>query len=129
MSNYEFAGQTVLVVDDEPDNVSVISHILRFYGAKVYTARHGIEALGIVDCILPDFILLDLSMPHMDGWEFLKNLRQFKWAETLKVIAVTGHAMYGDREKVLEAGFDGYVAKPVKAARFIEDIKYILANA
>ena len=68
-------------------------------------------------------------MPYMDGWEFLKNLRQYKWSETLKVIAFTGHAMYGDREKVLEAGFNGYIPKPIKATGFVEDIKRILEQA
>jgi two-component system cell cycle response regulator DivK len=117
------ASWTVLIVDDEPDNIGVAEKILTFFGAKVYTARDGVEGLHLLETITPTFILLDLSMPRMDGWRMLEELRANPTTATLPVIALTAHAMQGDRERVLEAGFDDYIAKPFRLESFLTQVK------
>lgn len=113
---------TVLIVDDAPDNVEVARKVLSFNGATVHIAEDGILGLVKLQEIDPTFILLDLSMPNMDGWQMLTEIRQLSVHKDLPVIALTAHAMEGDREKALESGFDGYIAKPFRLASFLQDI-------
>lgn len=113
----------VLIVDDEPDNRIIAEKVLLFGGAKVYTALHGEDGLEQLATMRPSFILLDLSMPVMDGWEMLKLVRSNALTASIPVIALTAHAMAGDRERVMEAGFNGYIAKPFRLGSFISDIK------
>jgi CheY-like chemotaxis protein len=117
----------VLIVDDEPDNLGVSKAILEFHGARVHTAKDGKEGLEILSGITPNVILLDLSMPHMDGWQLLKEIRSTPRLADLPVIAVTAHAMQGDRDKALEAGFDDYIPKPFRIATFVQDLKACVA--
>ena len=112
----------VLIVDDEPDNLGVAQKILRYNGAEVHIASNGVEGLAILENITPTFILLDLSMPEMDGWEMFSRLRTLSHLRKIPVIALTAHAMSGDKEKVLSAGFNGYISKPFRIASFLEDI-------
>jgi len=118
----------VLIVDDEPDNVKVAQKILSYSGAEVHIARNGLEGLTSLDVFMPTFILLDLSMPEMDGWEMLARLRCDNTFMHTPVIALTAHAMAGDREKVLDAGFNGYIAKPFRLDSFLEDIQRCLSQ-
>lgn len=120
--NRNIADWTVLIVDDASDNVEVARKVLTFNGATVYVAEDGLLGLAKLEEIEPTFILLDLSMPIMDGWEMLKKLRELPDKKHLTVIALTAHAMEGDREKALAAGFDGYIAKPFRLASFLNSI-------
>lgn len=114
---------TVLIVDDEVDNLGVARKVLSFNGANVCEARNGLEGLEVLETVTPTFILLDLSMPEMDGWEMFKIVRSRDELAIVPVIALTAHAMSGDKERVLEAGFDGYIAKPFRIQSFLEDIQ------
>jgi two-component system cell cycle response regulator DivK len=118
----------VLIVDDEADNLKVAQKILSYNGAEVHIARNGLEGLAALDVFLPTFILLDLSMPEMDGWEMLLRLRRNADVSHLPVIALTAHAMSGDRERVMQAGFNGYIAKPFRLDSFLEDIQQYLSQ-
>jgi two-component system, cell cycle response regulator DivK len=118
----------VLIVDDEPDNVKVAQKILSYSGAEVHIARNGVEGLTSLDVFMPTFILLDLSMPEMDGWEMLTRIRRNSTFTNTPVIALTAHAMAGDREKVMQAGFNGYIAKPFRLNSFLEDIQRCLSQ-
>jgi two-component system cell cycle response regulator DivK len=118
----EVSGWIVLVVDDEPDNLAIASKVLTFGGAKVYTAANGEEGLKFLETITPSFILLDLSMPVMDGWEMFKRARAGINTEHVPIVALTAHAMAGDRERVMAAGFDGYIAKPFRLSTFMSEI-------
>jgi CheY-like chemotaxis protein len=118
----EVSGWTVLIVDVEPDNLAVASKVLSFGGAHVYTAHNGVEGLKILEDVMPSFILLDLSMPEMDGWEMFKHIRAGAITQQIPIIALTAHAMAGDRERVMEAGFDGYIAKPFRISTFMAEI-------
>ena len=113
---------TVLIVDDEPDNREIAQTLLSFSGVKVHTAVHGADGLKLLEDISATFILLDLSMPIMDGWEMFKAVRANPKTQNVPVIALTAHAMAGDRERVFEAGFDGYIAKPFRIGNFMPEL-------
>lgn len=123
MINSEIASWTVLIVDDEPDNIGVAQKILSFYGAQVHIASNGLEGLRILESIRPTFVLMDLAMPNMDGWGMLREMRANPRNAHIPVIAVTALAMQGDRERVLEAGFNEYIAKPFRLDSFVNQLK------
>ena len=125
----QVANWTVLIVDDEPDNRVVPQELLKFYGAKVFSAENGREGLKSLAEMMPTFILLDLSMPEMDGWEMLKQIRADPRLAHLPVIALTAHAMAGDMERVFEAGFNGYIAKPYLLDTFWVELERCLTPA
>lgn len=119
---------SVLVVDDEPDNREIAETVLSFNGVKVRTAIHGADGLKLLEDLTPTFVLLDLSMPIMDGWEMIKAMRANPKTQAIPVIALTAHAMAGDREKAYEAGFDGYIAKPFRIPTFMSELKSCLRS-
>jgi len=123
-----FEGWTILIIDNEVDNLVVTSKILSFNGAKVVTAVNGLEGLKALETMRPNVVLLDLSMPQMDGWEMLKNLRKQPDTADLTVIALTAHAMSGDRDRVMSSGFDGYISKPFELLGLVSSIQEIVNN-
>ncbi len=116
----------VLIVDDEPDNLEVIAESLRFFGMHVEVAMNGLDALNSLKEKTPSLILLDLSMPKMDGWETLKHIRNKAETATLPVVALSAHAMPADRQRALDAGFDGYMSKPINIPTLMSDIRTAL---
>jgi CheY-like chemotaxis protein len=118
----------VLVIDDEPDSLDVASRILRFYGANVQTAVNGKQALELIRNRKPKFIISDLSMPEMDGWELLHELKQNRATLEIPIIALTAHAMSGDRERAISAGFHNYLTKPLTSTTFIKDLLHLLED-
>jgi two-component system cell cycle response regulator DivK len=114
---------TVLIVDDEPDNLGVAEKVLSYMGARVHTAQDGLEGMAILEQVTPTFILLDLSMPQLDGWQMIERLRADPLTVSVPVIALTAHAMHGDKERALAAGFDGYIAKPFRIMTFFKEIQ------
>lgn len=118
----------VLIIDDNADNLGVASQLLSFLGAEVHAAQSGPEGLDILENLQPTFILLDLTMPGMDGWDVLKMIRSDPRNLTTVVIALTGHAMEGELERIQTAGFNGYITKPYLMATFLGRIKDILAG-
>jgi CheY-like chemotaxis protein len=113
----------VLVVDDEPDNLAVVADVLEFYGMTVKVAKDGEKGLEILQDFTPTLILLDLSMPKMDGWEMLKRVKSEQALQSVPVVALTAHAMSEDKKRVLAAGFDGYLKKPIAVITLIEDLR------
>lgn len=113
----------VLVVDDHPDNLTVAKTALTFYGAKVVTANNGQEGLEALPQVQPNLILLDLSMPVMSGWTMFEQVRADPTWDAVPIVALTAHAMHGDRERVLEAGFQGYIPKPFNVVTLVSDIQ------
>lgn len=118
----------VLVVDDEADSLEVATRILRHYGAVVHTATNGQEGLEVVRTIRPRFIISDLSMPIMDGWGMLDALKRERETLDIPVIALTAHAMTGDRERAIMAGFHNYLTKPLTPATFLRDLLNLLTD-
>ena len=117
----------VLIVDDEPDSVGVVEHIFTFHQAKVRTASSGPTCLELLKQERPNILFLDIQMPKMSGWEVLKQIREDASLKEIVVIALTAHAMHGDRERILAAGFDGYFSKPISPLTFVKDVNAILA--
>lgn len=116
------AGLCILIVDDDPNSLDMASQVLEFHGAEVLTASDGRAMLALVAVRLPDLILLDLSMPLMDGWEALRTLKELPTLSGTPVIALTAHAMRRDEAAAIEAGFDGYLSKPVKIREMVEQV-------
>lgn len=114
---------TVLIVDDHVDNLVIAQTMLEFYGASVQIAKDGEVGLAALHEAIPTIILLDLSMPVMNGWDMLKHIRQMPQLDPVPVIAVTAHAMDGDRVKALNAGFDAYVSKPYNIDQLVSAMK------
>ncbi len=111
------------MVDDEPSNIGIIQYIFDFNNVRYTALESGMECMAFLAKERPTLLLLDLQMPKMSGWDVLKAIRSTPALADLPVIAVTAHAMVGDRERVLAAGFDGYIPKPISAGTFMEEVK------
>lgn len=122
------AGWDIVVLDDEEDSLEVAEVILLEHGANVYTATNGADGLQVVRKVKPRFIISDLSMPIMDGWGFINALKADRGLADIPVIALTAHAMQGDRERALAAGFHNYLVKPLTVDTFIRDLVNLLVD-
>jgi CheY-like chemotaxis protein len=118
----------IVVVDDEPDSLEVAEIILTAYGAHVYTATNGAEGVQMIRKVRPHFAISDVSMPVMDGWGLIFEVKQDRATMDIPVIALTAHAMVGDRERALAAGFHNYLTKPLTANTFIRDLLNLLVD-
>src|SRR5579859_665002 len=106
----------ILVVEDNPDKRILITDILSALDYEVVLAGDGEEGVAKAGSEHPDLILLDMSLPIMDGWTAARKIRSKPELRAIKIIALTAHAMVGDRERALEAGCDDYIAKPIDLA-------------
>ncbi len=122
-------GVTVLVVEDHADSRDVLRQILRSLGARVLLAIHGEEALRLVTKDPPDLILCDLIMPVMDGFAFLKRLRQLPAVARTPVVAVTALGASGDLQETWEAGFDGHLTKPIDYETVAGTLERVLSGS
>ena len=113
----------VLVVDDEPDNLEVVAETLEYKGAQVKTAPNGQVALDILKDFPANLILTDLSMPVMDGWVMRTHVKNDPNLTNVPLLALSAHAIAGDQQRALEAGFDGYMTKPVNIHTLVDDIR------
>jgi CheY-like chemotaxis protein len=116
----------VLVVDDHATNLRLIGGVLESQGYSHLTAENGEAALQILEQEQFDLVLLDIQMPGLSGTEVAKRIRANPKSASLKLIAVTALAMPGDREEILRAGFNGYVAKPFKIPDLLEVVRSTL---
>lgn len=116
----------LLLVEDNELNRDMLSRRLERRGYEIVLAVDGLEALDVAQTELPDLILLDMSLPRMDGWEVASELRKTQDTRHIPIIALTAHAMEGDRDKALAAGCDEYDTKPVDLPRLIEKIERFL---
>jgi CheY-like chemotaxis protein len=114
---------TVLVVEDNPVNMELVVYLLEARGHTVLTATDGREGLAELQRKIPDIIICDLEMPTMNGFEFLEALRDDPAFGQLPVVAVTASSMPGDRTRVLQAGFDAYLSKPIRPQTFVDVIE------
>jgi CheY-like chemotaxis protein len=103
----------VLIIEDNKKNRLLTRDILEYYGYEVIEANDGQEGLKLARQKLPDLILMDIQMPLMDGFTAAGILKSEPATKDVKIIALTSLAMRGDREKIIAAGFDGYIAKPI----------------
>jgi CheY-like chemotaxis protein len=113
----------VLVVDDELDNLELMQDVLVYFGALVMCCDSGASALQILRNFTPNMIILDISMPDMNGVELRDAIHAMEEFSGVPIVAISAHAMVGDKEKLLQAGFDGYVSKPIHVGRIVNDIR------
>jgi len=116
----------VLIVEDIEDNLILIKNLLELADFRVVEARDGREALAQAQAHHPDLILLDMSLPEIDGWTVARTLRQLPDFRSTLIVALTAHAMHGDREKTLEAGCDEFMTKPIDVPSFVPAVTKIL---
>lgn len=116
----------ILLVEDNEMNRDMLSRRLQKRGYEVVVATDGASGVDMARSSSPDLILLDMSLPEVDGWEAARRIRAIGGAAP--IIALTAHAMAGDREKALEAGCDDYDTKPVELARLLAKIEALLAR-
>lgn len=118
----------VLVIEDNEQNLYLVSFILEKHGYKVFAARDGQEGIEMAKAVKPDLILLDIQLPVMDGYSVAKQLRTINELVRTPIIAVTSYAMSGDREKTIEAGCTGYIEKPINPDTFLKQVEHYLPS-
>ena len=118
--------KTVLLVEDNPHNRKIFSGMLGHAGFTVVEAEDGHQALAAVAKALPDVILMDLSIPGVDGWEVTRRLKADARTKPVPIIALTAHAMRGDEERARAAGCDHYLAKPISPKKVVAEVRKIL---
>jgi CheY-like chemotaxis protein len=117
----------ILIVEDSPDNMKLFSTILGLKGHEVTGLPGGDGLLEAVERTRPDLVLMDIQLPGKDGFALLQEIRRSPFPGS-RVIALTAHAMTGDRERALEAGFDGYITKPIDIRSFPNQIQQALSG-
>lgn len=121
--------KTVLLVEDNEDNLVVYRTILEHVGYAVIEARDGEEGVNRARSDAPDIILMDISIPKMDGWEATEHLKGDGETAEIPIIALTAHALEEDRAKAMRAGCDGYLAKPVEPRRVVQEVEKFIGPA
>jgi two-component system cell cycle response regulator DivK len=119
----------VLLVDDYPDNRDIYVQFLTYSGLRVEEAENGHQALEKAFTLRPDVIVMDLSLPGLDGWEATRRLKRDPRTREIPVIALTGHALAGHSKGALDAGCDAFITKPCLPERLLEEVRAILASA
>jgi CheY-like chemotaxis protein len=123
------AGESILIVDDNAANLKLARVILTSEGYEVRTAGDAEEALAAVREHAPALILMDIQLPGMDGLELTRRLKADPKTRGIAILALTAYAMKGDEERMLTAGCDGYVAKPIDRQRLIQQIAQMVTRS
>ncbi len=121
-------SRTILLVEDHEDNRIVYRTMLEHFGYRVLLAGDGGEGVRMARDHRPDLILMDVSIPVMDGWEATATLKADSATAAIPIIALTAHALAADRERAVEVGCDGYLAKPVEPRRVLEEVRRFLGD-
>jgi two-component system cell cycle response regulator DivK len=125
----EGSVKKVLVVEDDQDNREMVIKVLKHNGYRAIEAVDGEEAIERAKAENPDLILLDLYIPKMDGYEVTRRLKGDRGLKHIPIIALTAHAMKGNREEALAAGCDGYIAKPINVRELPQQIEHFLMRS
>ncbi|MGD0676464.1 MAG: response regulator [Polyangiaceae bacterium] len=118
----------ILVVDDFEDNRQMYAEFLQFWGFVVVEASNGVEAIEQANKCMPDIVVMDLSLPVLDGWEATRRLKDDPRTRHIPVVALTGHALDGHPDGAREAGCDGFLAKPCLPEKLLETVMSMLRN-
>ena len=119
----------ILIVEDNQTNLALMEYLLRSFGYEVLSARDGEEGVAVALRERPDLILMDIQLPKLTGFESAARIRAAEAMPQVPIIAVTAFAMVGDRERVLAAGFDGYLSKPITPETFVDEVEVFLPPA
>lgn len=121
--------ETILVVEDNEQNLELVEFLLEEAGMRVWKARDAEEARARLQAGRPDLVLMDMQLPGTDGLSLVEEIRRSPGTATLAILALTAHAMRGDRERFIAGGCDGYIAKPINVASFVDEVRSALAAA
>lgn len=116
----------ILIVEDSPDNMKLFRTILTLKGHEVSGLPSGDELLPALEHFDPELVLMDIQLPGKDGFTLLREIRASAFTK-VRVVALSAHAMTGDRERAMEAGFDGYITKPIDIRSFPDQVARALA--
>jgi CheY-like chemotaxis protein len=120
----------MLVVEDQAENLDLMVYLLTAFGHEALVARDGAEGLTVVTRERPDLVVMDLQMPLVDGYEAASRLKKDPELSAIPLVAVTAYAMVGDRERIMAAGFDGYLTKPIDPTVFVRELeRYLIPSA
>lgn len=117
----------ILIVEDSPDNMKLFRTLLTLKGHEIVGLSGGEELFSTLAAQRPELVLMDIQMPGKDGFALLAEIRASDYRD-LRVVALTAHAMSGDRERAMEAGFDGYITKPIDIRQFPDQVSRALAG-
>ena len=118
----------ILLVEDNEMNRDMLARRLQRRGFEVVVAVDGVQGIALAEAEAPDAILMDMSLPGLDGWEATRRLKGAATTRSIPVIALTAHAMSGDRDRALAAGCDDYETKPIELGRLIAKIEALHAG-
>jgi CheY-like chemotaxis protein len=121
------AGQLVLVVDDYQDARELYAEYFAFSGFRVAEAANGVEAIEKALALVPDIILMDLSLPGIDGWEATRRLKANPQTRHIPIVALTSHALPGFSDTAKKAGCDAFVTKPCLPDKLVDEVRRLLA--
>jgi two-component system cell cycle response regulator DivK len=121
-------NNTILLIEDNEQNIYLIKYLLEQHGFAVVEARSGQEGIDKASSVNPALILLDIQLPDIIGYDVVREIRKLKGLEELPIIAVTSYAMSGDRAKCIEAGCSGYLEKPINPDLFVGEIRKYLTK-
>ena len=119
-------GYRILIIEDNQTNLELMTYLLRAFGHTVLTAGDGVQGLELVAREQLDLIVCDIQLPRLDGYALARQLKSHPSTRALPLVAVTALAMVGDRDRVLAAGFDGYIAKPIAPRTFVSQVEAFL---
>jgi two-component system cell cycle response regulator DivK len=119
-------AKKILIVEDEPRNLKLLRDLLQRFGYEILEAPDGEQGVKLAVEKIPDLILMDIMMPKMDGLEATRIIKADTKTKNIPIIALTSYAMKGDREKTIEAGCDGYIAKPIDIKEVLKAIEHFL---
>jgi two-component system, cell cycle response regulator DivK len=122
-------GAVILIIEDNPRNLKLVRDVLQYVGHQTLEADTAEGGLGLAREHRPDLILMDVQLPGMDGVQALSRLREDPATAAIRVVALTAFAMKDDRERFLDAGFHGYLEKPISVAEFPGQIDELLGTA
>ena len=120
---------TVLIIEDNSDNMRLICDILELNGYATLQAETGLQGYDMAEQYQPDLIVLDIQLPDIDGYNVLAKIRNNKRTQKIPVVAMTSYAMAGDKKRLLNAGCDGYVEKPVDPGKVMGQILQAIENS
>jgi CheY-like chemotaxis protein len=119
----------ILVIEDHADNLDLMRYLLGEFGYTALSAENGLNGVELAERESPDLILCDIQLPDIDGFEVARRLKRHPLLRAIPLVAITALAMVGDRERVLAAGFDGYIPKPISPETFVGDVELFLKPA
>jgi two-component system cell cycle response regulator DivK len=128
MSEQTGATKKILIVEDNKDSRELVIKVLKNRGYLLVEAVDGEDALLKATEQIPDLILMDISIPKIDGFEVTRRLKERENCKDIPIIALTAHAMKGDKEKALQAGCDGYISKPINVRQLPDQIQAFLTH-